>query len=105
MNELSSGAATQGNADAPSTLGPLRTYPEAAAYLRCSEQWLRRNIRRLPHSKPGKKVVFSETDLAEILRIFHYSPRQAGPAATPVQPSGVLELVPAAEKERRARTP
>lgn len=60
------------------------TYPEAAAELRVDETWLRRHIKRLPHSKKGRVVTFSDTDLERIDTLHHYEP-----------PTGPLALTPA----------
>lgn len=61
-------------------------YPEAAAELRVEERWLRRNIGRLPHSKKGRTVTFSEADLEQIDQLFHHEPT-AGPLASVAPPS------------------
>ena len=62
-------------------------YAEAAAELRVDERWLRRNIGRLPHSKKGRTVTFSEDDLARIDQMHHYEPT-TGPLATGQVPKG-----------------
>ncbi|MER7833517.1 helix-turn-helix domain-containing protein [Streptomyces sp. NPDC095602] len=64
------------------------TYPEAAEYLRVEERWLRRNISRLPHSKKGRTVTFTQEDLDRIDQMHHYEPT-TGPLAAPLQPSTV----------------
>ncbi|MEU2181512.1 helix-turn-helix domain-containing protein [Streptomyces thermolilacinus] len=64
------------------------TYPEAAAYLRVEERWLRRNISRLPHSKKGRTVTFTQADLDRIDQMHHHEPT-TGPLAAPPQPSAV----------------
>jgi hypothetical protein len=46
-----------------------RGYAEAAAELPCFEYWLRRNISRLPHTRMGRKVSFSDEDIAAIRAI------------------------------------
>ncbi len=61
------------------------TYPEAATELRVEESWLRRHIKKLPHSKKGRVVTFSEADLDAIDEQFHQLPR-GGPLA--VLPGG-----------------
>ncbi|MFC5144229.1 helix-turn-helix domain-containing protein [Streptomyces aureoversilis] len=58
------------------------TYPEAAAKLRVEETWLRRHIKKLPHSKKGRVVTFSEADLDAVDSLFHYTPA-TGPLAPP----------------------
>ncbi|GGY00135.1 helix-turn-helix domain-containing protein [Streptomyces fructofermentans] len=60
------------------------TYAEAADELRVDERWLRRHISRLPHSKKGRVVTFSESDLERIDALHHHEPT-----------SGPLALVPA----------
>ncbi|MFC8859291.1 helix-turn-helix domain-containing protein [[Kitasatospora] papulosa] len=62
------------------------TYPEAAAELRCGERWLRRNIRRLPHSKKGAEVTFTEADLERIDQMHHVEPA-TGPLAVKAGPT------------------
>lgn len=62
------------------------TYPEAAAELRVEETWLRRHIKRLPHSKKGRVVTFTASDLERIDQLFHHEPT-TGPLAPPVQPA------------------
>ncbi|MEU4348265.1 helix-turn-helix domain-containing protein [Streptomyces sp. NPDC023838] len=63
------------------------TYPEAAAELRVEESWLRRHIKRLPHSKKGRVVTFSDADLERIDAIHHHEPT-TGPLAAVPAPSG-----------------
>lgn len=81
------------------------TYPEAAERLRVEERWLRRNIKRLPHSKKGRSVTFTEADLDRIDQLHHVEPI-AGPlavkAAPPpgAHPLALLKPLPA----RRAKT-
>lgn len=64
------------------------TYPEAAAQLRVEESWLRRHIKRLPHSKFGKVVTFSEDDLERIDALHHHEPSTGPLASVSVPPSG-----------------
>ncbi|MGR7002769.1 hypothetical protein ACU686_44445 [Yinghuangia aomiensis] len=45
----------------------LRGFAEAAAYLQCSERWLRRNSSRYAREKRGREVLFSEAQL-ELIR-------------------------------------
>lgn len=56
------------------------TYAEAAAELRVEERWLRRHIGRLPHSKKGRVVTFSDDDLMRIDQMHHHEPSM-GPLA------------------------
>ncbi|MER6191817.1 helix-turn-helix domain-containing protein [Streptomyces cyaneofuscatus] len=53
------------------------TYPEAAAELRVEESWLRRHIKKLPHSKKGRVVTFSAEDLDLIDAMHHHEPTAA----------------------------
>ncbi|WP_424891862.1 helix-turn-helix domain-containing protein [Streptomyces sp. XH2] len=62
------------------------TYPEAAVELRVEESWLRRHIQKLPHTKKGRVVTFSEADLDAIDSIFHHTPT-TGPLAPPSRAS------------------
>ncbi|WP_282696293.1 helix-turn-helix domain-containing protein [Streptomyces sp. CC208A] len=57
------------------------TYPEAAKALRVEESWLRRHIKKLPHSKKGRVVTFTDADLERIDALFHHEPT-SGPIAT-----------------------
>lgn len=52
-------------------------YPEAAVLLRVPERWLRRNISRLPHSKKGRVVTFTDADLAAIDAMHRVEPQVA----------------------------
>jgi hypothetical protein len=61
------------------------TYPEAAEILRVSEPWLRRHIKKLPHSKKGKTVTFSDADLERIDALHHHEPT-TGPLAKATTP-------------------
>ncbi|MEU5426927.1 helix-turn-helix domain-containing protein [Streptomyces olivoreticuli] len=71
-----------------STRRPTFTYPEAAAELRVEETWLRRHIKKLPHSKKGRVVTFSESDLDAIDALFHYTPATGPLATAPAAPTG-----------------
>lgn len=62
------------------------TYPEAAAELRVEESWLRRHIKKLPHSKKGRVVTFSDADLERIDALHHHEPA-AGPLAAASAPA------------------
>jgi hypothetical protein len=52
------------------------TYAQAAGELPdgVTEQWLRRHIKRLPHSKLGRTVYFTDEDLRRIDAMFHHEP-------------------------------
>jgi len=62
------------------------TYAEAADILRVDERWLRRHIARLPHSKKGRAVTFSDEDLDRIDALHHHEPT-TGPLAIVPAPS------------------
>jgi hypothetical protein len=62
------------------------TYSEAAEELKVEERWLRRNIKRLPHSKKGRTVTFSDADLERIDQMHHHEPTN-GPLAVVAAPS------------------
>lgn len=63
------------------------SYEEAAEELSVPESALRRNIKRLPHTKLGRSVWFTEADLERIDQLFHQEPTTGplavAPAATP----------------------
>lgn len=59
------------------------TYPEAAAILRVTESWLREHIKKLPHSKKGRVVTFTDADLDRIDALFHHEPTTGPLASTP----------------------
>ncbi|MGS2588041.1 helix-turn-helix domain-containing protein [Streptomyces hebeiensis] len=65
------------------------TYPEAAEQLRVEESWLRRHIKRLPHSKKGRVVTFSDADLERIDQMFHHEPTTGPLAIAQLAPAGV----------------
>jgi len=75
------------------TEGPaLHTYEEAAEILRqSSDWWLRRNISRLPHVKIGRRVLFTDDDLAVILKICRV---RSAPVSTPEAPPAPAPVVP-----------
>ncbi|MFD7786464.1 helix-turn-helix domain-containing protein [Streptomyces nojiriensis] len=87
--------------------GPAKryTYPEAAEILRVKRAWLQENIRRLPHTKKGRTVTFSEADLDAIDAMFHHQPPQAVAPAPhlPAIPAGAnpLALIKPARRARR----
>lgn len=58
------------------------TYAEAARELPdgVTETWLRRHIKRLPHTKLGRVVYFTDADLERIDALFHHEPT-TGPLA------------------------
>lgn len=82
-------------------------YPEAAAILRIEETWLRRHIKKLPHSKKGRVVTFSDADLERIDQLTHYEPIHGplalvtvpGPSATG-HPMSRLQPLPQSRRRR-----
>jgi len=64
------------------------TYAQAAAELPdgISETWLRRHIKRLPHTKVGRTVYFTDADLERIDTLFHHEPT-TGPLASAPAPA------------------
>lgn len=65
-------------------------YPAAAEELGIEESWLRRHIKRLPHTKVGRTVYFTDADLERIDVMFHHEPTTGPLAAVPAPaPSGV----------------
>ncbi|GAA1904494.1 helix-turn-helix domain-containing protein [Streptantibioticus ferralitis] len=84
----------------------LHSYPEAAAALKVDESWLRRHIKKLPHTKLGGRVLFTDSDLRRIIDLFHQEPgpgirptaiRAAGP-----HPLGALCPLPRSTTRRTA---
>jgi hypothetical protein len=71
------------------------TYPEAAAILRVEESWLRRHIKKLPHSKLGRVVTFSDSDLDRINALHHHEPA-SGPFAPPAASAADVQAHPLA---------
>lgn len=68
------------------------TYPEAAEALRIPEPWLRRHIKRLPHTKIGRTVTFSDEDLVRIDAMHHHEPTTGPPAPVPAPSTGAHPL-------------
>jgi len=68
------------------------TYPEAAAELRVEESWLRRHIKKLPHTKKGRVVTFSDADLERIDAIYHHEPTTGPLAVVPAPAEGAHPL-------------
>ena len=67
-------------------------YPEAAKALRVDESWLRRHIKKLPHSKKGRVVTFTDADLERIDALFHHEPTTGALALVPAPASGAHPL-------------
>lgn len=61
-------------------------YAEAAEALGCEESWLRRNVKKLPRTKVGRTVYFTDEDLTRIDQLFHIEPT-TGPLAIAPPPS------------------
>ncbi|MEU2780588.1 helix-turn-helix domain-containing protein [Streptomyces sp. NPDC007110] len=63
------------------------SYAQAAEELPgVEESWLRRHIKKLPHSKVGRAVYFTDADLERIDQIFHHEP-VTGPLAAAPKPT------------------
>lgn len=63
------------------------TYAEAAEELRVEETWLRRHIKKLPHSKKGRVVTFTDADLERIDALFHHEPTTGALAVVSATPA------------------
>jgi hypothetical protein len=74
------------------------TYKEAAEKLRVEVRWLQRNIKRLPYSKKGRIVTFTDEDLDRIDAMHHHEPETNEPGQPaplrPVGPHPLAELKP-----------
>ncbi|MYR61137.1 DNA-binding protein [Streptomyces sp. SID625] len=71
------------------------TYTEAAATLPgVTETWLRRHIKKLPHTKVGRIVYFTDDDLSRIDALFHHEPTTAATSAPGPSPHPLAHLVP-----------
>lgn len=82
------------------------TYAEAAAELRVTETWLRRHITKLPHSKKGRVITFSDADLERIDALFHREPT-SGPLAKPLPTVGghpLAHLTPMPRRGQRLKS-
>lgn len=68
---------------------PGLRYSEAAKRLQVEESWLRRHIKKLPHSKKGRVITFSDADLQRIDDVlFHHEPTTGPLATVPAHASG-----------------
>lgn len=63
----------------------LYTYPEASEILKLPSRWLQRNIKKLPHHRPGngRYVRFTRSDLARIAAMGKSDPTPAAESALP----------------------
>lgn len=66
---------------------PDHDYESTAAQLKMSAAWLKKNIRDLPHQKYGRKVRFTDEQIAEIRRRFERRPDEAAAPTTELRPS------------------
>lgn len=85
------------------------TYPEAAEKLPVTESWLRKNIKKLPRTKIGRVVYFTDEDLARIDQLFHIEP-STGPLAIVPAPAvkgshPLAHLRPLPSRGAAVRTP
>lgn len=78
------------------------TYAEAAVILRVEHTWLRRHIKKLPHSKKGRVVTFSDSDLERIDALHHHEPT-TGPLAAPAAPAAYVQAHPLAHLRQLPR--
>lgn len=80
-------------------------YPEAAAALGVEVSWLQRHIRRLPHTKLGRRVYFTDADLERIDAQFHHEPaEQPASASTAAAPVTELRPLPARGSQQKSKT-
>lgn len=92
----------------------LHTYEQAAELLApVEESWLRNNVRKLPHSKIGGVVFFTDDDIARIARdLYHVEPQNeprtrassALAAAVPSGPHPLADLKPRRASRRTRQT-
>ena len=66
---------------------PPRTATEVGVLIGKSPNWMKRNAARLPHHKFGRSYVFTEDDVAEILRLAEFRP-EPSEVADPLRPVG-----------------
>lgn len=78
----------------------LYTYADAAAALRVEESWLRRHIKGLPHSKLGRRVLFTVADLERIATQHHHEPVSGPTARVNPHPLASLRPLPARRTSR-----
>lgn len=83
------------------------TYEEAAEKLRVEVRWLQRNINRLPRSKKGRVVTFTDEDLDRIDAMHHHEPDTDEPPqpaqlrSVDAHPLAELKPLPARGKARQ----
>lgn len=77
------------------------TYEEAAEKLRVEVRWLQRNINRLPRSKKGRVVTFTDEDLDRIDAMHHHEPEHAAPALSVVGSHPLADLKPLPARRSR----
>lgn len=81
----------------------LYNYDEAAVELRVEKTWLQRHIKRLPHVKFGRDVLFTDADLDAITELHHHKPeRAAEPVSAGGQALATLRPLPARSGRRTA---
>lgn len=73
----------------------LRNYSldEAAEVLRCKPSFLEDNLRRFPHQKLGRSVVFDEAELLAIKDMYRVRPAQQA-STTPPAPTSLAQIKP-----------
>ncbi|HLL34237.1 MAG TPA: DNA-binding protein [Streptomyces sp.] len=66
---------------------PRHTYADVARLLGIGERRLRRDASKLPRTKAGQEVRFSDNDVRRIWRIYHREPASGSLAAVPSEPA------------------
>lgn len=80
-------------------------YPEAAAALGVEVSWLQRHIKKLPHSKLGRRVYFTPADLERIDAQFHHEPAvQPALVSNSAAPVTELRPLPARGSQQKTKT-
>lgn len=103
LRELADAVAALSSTDVAGGAELYYSYPEAAERLRVPEEWLHRNIGRLPHRKFGRTVRFTDKDLAAIAERFKATPPEPAPPTPPMAsgPIPLSEIITSREARRR----
>ena len=83
-------------------MSPMYDFAEAAEQLGCEERWLRDNSARLPRTKFGRRVRFTEADLERIREMHHVEPGGASQHKPEAATAGQLKPLPARRALRSA---
>jgi hypothetical protein len=81
----------------------LYDFSEAAEKLRVSETWLRRHSSRLPRTKLGRTVLFSDDDLQRIREMHHIEPGTTSETLHNRGKPAYMALKPLPSRSRRPR--